>query len=215
MPQIPQAELDPRSLFVEIACTSVLDDSDATERHCRHYEGRIATAPSEDGGEEVARFSYMDFDVIVQDRLEANDLAHLVMDTQSQETLDAFHAIQDNIHQVSDVTWVNRVVYLERLVVHPPYRGQGVARWWLAWILDHVGFGDATSVCVAVTPFPIDDDGTPLHQEKVLPEARADLDRRKQRLIALYESAGFQQLGDTDTWALGLCFQRPDPRKPR
>ncbi len=212
---VPEAErkeaIDPSGLLVELSCSSQLDVSDPLENAIRRYHGRLITCDLDEDGEEVARFSYYDLDVVIEDGEVDNGYAVMVMDSLNQETRDAYDAIRDNLNSCSE-GWVNRVVYIERLFVHPKYRGNKVARWLLGWLLDHISFG-AADPCVAVTPYPLQDDDRRIEYKDLTEEQRAEIDRRKGRLVSFYESAGFKQLGESDVWALGLAFNHPDPRQ--
>lgn len=209
-----KADIDPRFLAVELTCSATMDDADPTEKHTRRYKGRLVSRPW-DEEKEVGWFAYYDFDVTIRAEEgdpRANSLAFTVMDAETQATYEAFEDIRGNLDQCSDMGWIRRVIYLDRLVVHPRYRGQGIARSWLAWILNQVSFGDPSSTCVALTPFPIEDDGTSLMGKDVPETKQVEIERRKDRLVSLYESAGFKRLGETDTWALCLADNHPDPR---
>jgi GNAT superfamily N-acetyltransferase len=205
--------IDPQDVVIRLELGGSLGDvEDPMESRIRRWTGTLLWEDESGSEVEVGWFSLLDFDVEIVEPGEPDmqDPAFDVMDNESRDTYDVYRSVKEHLDSVGE-GWVDRVVYIDRIRVDAAYRGHGVARWLLYWVLERFP-GLRDGAVVAIRPVPLGEDGRTLDPGSLGEGADAEVARRTQRLIALYESAGFKRLDGSEVWALNTAYQRPDPR---
>ncbi len=162
----------------------------------------------------IGRFRFRAFDVTLEpggDNEEAFDLVD-GLDPVSLESSEVFSAITDHGDSLDAFDGgFSKVIYLARLNVDPEYRGNGIARHFLWQVLQHFC---GPGVGVFLIPSPLRDDGDLFRLAELSAEERREFEARKERLIRLYETAGFRRLENSNVWGISLDEPFPAPTGP-